>query len=116
MYRYPAEKRLIQAEIRHWYSNRESGVETGNVFYGSEGVLMIKDYNQFKIIRGHGSKQREGMWIGAPYQVALHFENFLRLLMDSGELFDEQFDEGSQQGFSSSSHVVNKLEEPQIYR
>jgi hypothetical protein len=39
---------------------------------------------------------------------------FFWLLMDSGELLDQQFDEGSQQCFSSSSDVVNKLEEPPI--
>ena len=38
------------------------------------------------------------------------------LLMDSGELLDQQFDEGSQQCFSSSSHVVNELEESQVQR
>jgi len=40
----------------------------------------------------------------------------LRLNMRSGELREQELEQGSQQGFPSSSHVVNVLKEAQIQR
>ncbi len=36
--------------------------------------------------------------------------------MDSGELYEQELKQGSQQRFAASSHIVNKLKEPQIQR
>jgi hypothetical protein len=38
------------------------------------------------------------------------------LLLDSGVLADEQFNERTQQRFASLSHVVNELEKPEVER
>ena len=40
----------------------------------------------------------------------------LTLLLDSGVLADEQFNERTQQRFASLAHVVNELEEPEVER
>jgi len=41
---------------------------------------------------------------------------FLRLIMESGLLIDQDLDEGLEQSFSAFLDVVSKLEEPQIQR
>ena len=52
VYHYPAEKKIIQFEVRHWCTNREDGAEVGNLFYGSEGYMVIKGYDTFETYLG----------------------------------------------------------------
>ncbi len=75
-YYYPEENRMIQFEVRPWCTNEEGGATVGNIFYGSEGYLVVKGYGQYETFLGprrepgpHG-KDSEG-------QVGLHFANFL---------------------------------------
>jgi len=48
---------MIQFEVRHWCTNHEDGVGVGNIFYGSEGYMVVKGYDHFETFLGqHRSK------------------------------------------------------------
>ena len=72
-YAYPAQKKMIQFEVRHWCTNEEAGVGVGNIFYGSEGYMVVKGYDSFAIYLGHrrtpGPKKKAG---------GNHFANFIK--------------------------------------
>jgi len=48
-YRYPEENVMIVFDVRPWLTNDEVGVKVGNIFYGSEGILVIDGYETHKI-------------------------------------------------------------------
>jgi predicted dehydrogenase len=72
-YLYPEEKKMIQFEVRHWCTNTEDGVGVGNIFYGSEGVMLIKGYDTYEIYYGQkrepGPKRKAG---------GNHYANFIK--------------------------------------
>ena len=52
---YPDEKKMIVFEVRHWITNGEDvGKEgaVGNIFYGSEGILIMPSYSSYKVLLG----------------------------------------------------------------
>ena len=51
-YLYPEEKKMIQFEVRPWCTNDEAGAEVGNIFYGSEGYMVVKGYDAYEIYLG----------------------------------------------------------------
>ncbi len=55
---YPKLKKMIQIEVRHWSTNDEAGVDVGNIFYGSEGYMVIKGYDSYAIYQGSESGRR----------------------------------------------------------
>jgi len=49
---YPEQNKYIEVAVRHWCTNEEQGVGVGNIFYGSEGILLIKGYNRYETYLG----------------------------------------------------------------
>jgi hypothetical protein len=47
-YHYPKEKKMIQFEVRNWYTNDEGGATVGNIFYGDKGYLVVKGYTDYE--------------------------------------------------------------------
>jgi predicted dehydrogenase len=76
LFQYPAEKKLIQFEVRPWCTNREDGVDVGNIFYGSEGYLVINGYSSYQIYLGQKREQGPGRKTGDPLDD--HFANWLK--------------------------------------
>ena len=74
-YSYPELNKMIQFEVRHWATNEEQGVEVGNIFYGSEGYMVVKGYDSFAVYRGThreaGPKKKAG---------GNHFANFIKVV------------------------------------
>jgi len=74
-YLFPEQKKMIEFEVRPWYTNTEAGAGVGNLFYGSEGYLVIKGYNTYETFLGRrgepGPKGRDGEPMGK------HFANFI---------------------------------------
>ncbi len=74
LYKYAGSNKLLQVEVRPWCTNTEQEVSVGNLFYGSKGILTVKNYNSYQTYFG---QQREpgpsGSW-GDPLQA--HFDNF----------------------------------------
>ncbi|WP_234733816.1 Gfo/Idh/MocA family oxidoreductase [Tellurirhabdus bombi] len=55
-YNYPKEGKVIQFEVRPWMTNKEDGVDIGNIFYGDKGYMVVNGYNDYKTFLG---KDRE---------------------------------------------------------
>ena len=72
IYHYPDEKKIIQFEVRPWYTNSEDGSSVGNIFYGDKGYMVIKGYDSYETYLGEdktpGQKRKEG---------GDHFKNFI---------------------------------------
>lgn len=52
VYLYPAQKKMIQFEVRHWCTNLEDGAGVGNIFYGRDGYMVVKGYDTFETYLG----------------------------------------------------------------
>ncbi len=73
-YSFPEQKQMIEFEVRPWATNTEGGAGVGNLFYGSEGYLVVKGYNSYEAFdqKGKSIKKKSD---GDP--VARHFANFI---------------------------------------
>lgn len=73
LYKWPEQNKMIQFEVRHWCTNHEDGVGVGNIFYGSDGYMVIKGYDHYETFLGqHRSKGPSGKKGGD------HFANWLK--------------------------------------
>jgi hypothetical protein len=66
---------MIEFEVRPWCTNAEDGATVGNIFYGSEGYMVIKGYNAYETHLGQ--KREPGPKSSAKGEVDLHFANFI---------------------------------------
>ena len=73
-YLFPATNQMIEFEVRPWATNNEAGTGVGNLFYGSEGYLVVRGYNAFEAFDKSGRSIKKGV-DGDP--VAKHFANFI---------------------------------------
>jgi len=73
LYHYPKENKMIQFEVRPWCTNDEGGATVGNIFYGSDGFMVVKGYDSYEIFLGQkrepGPKRKAG---------GDHFANFIK--------------------------------------
>jgi len=71
-YHYPSKKKMIEFEVRPWNTNNEDGTGIGNIFYGSEGYMVVKGYNDYATFLGRektpGPARKEG---------GDHYKNFV---------------------------------------
>jgi predicted dehydrogenase len=76
LYRYPEENKMIQFEVRHWNTNDEHGVKVGNIFYGRDGIMVVKGYDSYEVFLG-SHKER------GPHRKAggNHFANFIEAVL-----------------------------------
>jgi|HigsolmetaAR202D_1030399.scaffolds.fasta_scaffold07986_4 Predicted dehydrogenases and related proteins len=73
LYHYPEEKKMIQFEVRHWCTNTEEGVSVGNIFYGSEGYMLIRNYDAYEVYLGQKREKGPARKAGGD-----HYANFLK--------------------------------------
>ncbi len=52
LYHYPDESKMIEFEVRPWCTNLEEGAGVGNIFYGTEGYLVVKGYEKYQTFLG----------------------------------------------------------------
>ena len=71
--------KMMEFEVRHWYSNHEAGISgdragntIGNTFYGSNGYLVIDNYNKYYSFMGAAGTPGP-----ARTERDTHFENFI---------------------------------------
>ena len=74
---YPDEKKMLVFEVRHWYSNNENVGRkpqgaVGNIFYGTEGIMVIPSYSEYMVF--YGKKHEPGP---SGNQRGDHFANFI---------------------------------------
>ncbi len=72
IYHYPKEGKLIEFEVRPWCTNLEADAGVGNIFYGSEGYLVVKGYDKYEIFLGKDRKPGPSREKGGD-----HFANFI---------------------------------------
>jgi predicted dehydrogenase len=75
VYHYPAEKKMIQFEVRHWCTNREDGADVGNLFYGSDGYMVIKGYDTFETYLGQKREKGPSRKAGGD-----HYANWIKAI------------------------------------
>jgi predicted dehydrogenase len=71
-YYYPKEKKIIEFEVRPWITNAENGASVGNIFYGSEGYLVVYNYDRYESFLGRDNKPGPSRKEGGN-----HFKNFI---------------------------------------
>ena len=71
-YVYPREKKIIEFEVRPWITNAENGAEVGNIFYGSEGYLVVTGYDKYESFLGRKKEPGPTMKAGGD-----HYLNFI---------------------------------------
>ena len=70
---YTGQKKMIEIAVRHWCSNTEDDVLVGNIFYGSEGYMVIRHYDAYDTYLGEKREpgpSRKG--------AGNHHENFIQ--------------------------------------
>jgi hypothetical protein len=75
VYNYPDQKKMIQFEVRHWITNDEAGATVGNIFYGTEGYLVIKGYQTYEIYLGEKREKGPSRTDGADRH---HYANWVQ--------------------------------------
>ena len=76
LFHYPDQKKMIQFEVRPWCTNQEDGVEVGNIFYGSEGYLVVNGYSSYAIYLGE--KREKGPAREGENPLTAHFANWIK--------------------------------------
>ncbi|MBN1108367.1 MAG: Gfo/Idh/MocA family oxidoreductase [Bacteroidales bacterium] len=72
-YIYPKEKKMIEFEVRPWITNSENGATVGNIFYGSEGYLVVYNYDRYESFLGRNNKPGPSRREGGD-----HYANFIK--------------------------------------
>ncbi|MGJ5819591.1 Gfo/Idh/MocA family protein [Paludibaculum fermentans] len=75
LYHYPDEKKLIQFEVRPWCTNNEDGASVGNIFYGSEGYMVIKGYDTYETYLGQKKEKGPSGKAGGD-----HYANWIKAI------------------------------------
>ncbi|QOY89204.1 Gfo/Idh/MocA family protein [Paludibaculum fermentans] len=75
LYHYPGEKKLIQFEVRPWCTNSEDGASVGNIFYGSEGYMVIKGYDTYETYLGQKKEKGPSGKAGGD-----HYANWIKAI------------------------------------
>ncbi len=76
-FNYPDQKKMLVFEVRHWMTNPELGEgergenNVGNIFYGSEGYMVMPDYSTYEIFLGKKAESQGKVSKGGD-----HFGNF----------------------------------------
>jgi len=71
-------KKMLEFEVRHWITNREYGAPNqpggsiGNLYYGSNGYMVIENYNKYSTYIG--KEQKPGP---TATKTDTHFQNFI---------------------------------------
>ena len=77
----PAKKKMLVFEVRHWYANDEAGMgaeggnAVGNIFLGSDGIMVIPSYSSYKVY--YFDKKRKRIPGESRSAGGDHFANFI---------------------------------------
>ena len=101
---YPEEKKMLVFEVRHWITNSEDlrqGGPVGNIFYGSEGIMIIPNYSSYKVFLGKNLEPGPSREAGGD-----HYANFIECVRsrDSSKLHAE-IEEGHKS--AALGHLAN---------
>ncbi|MEK7750443.1 MAG: Gfo/Idh/MocA family oxidoreductase, partial [Acidobacteriota bacterium] len=72
-YLYTKENLMVEFEVRPWATNLEDGAGVGNLFYGSDGYMVIKGYDSYEIFLGAKREKGPARRAGGD-----HYANFIK--------------------------------------
>ena len=107
---YPKERKMIEYEVRPWYTNMEEGITptadfgVGNIFYGEKGWLAVNGYTEYQsyLYTGGARAQAEkGPGRKTSGEMNLHFKNWFDAIRAR--------DKSIQQGPVESGHLASAL-------
>lgn len=96
LFHYPDQGKMIEFEVRPWCTNLEDGAGVGNIFYGSEGYLVVKGYEKYEIFLGQRRTPGPSRDAGGD-----HFANFIECVRSR--------DASKQNGPVESAHLSSAL-------
>ena len=70
---FKKERKMAEVAVRFWHSNHETRSANGNIFYGSDGYLVVSGYTKWEIFRG-----RRPELVESGEAKTEHFENFIK--------------------------------------
>ncbi|MBM3802459.1 MAG: Gfo/Idh/MocA family oxidoreductase [Acidimicrobiia bacterium] len=99
---YPAEKKLLTFEVRHWDTPAEgTDLKIGVLFLGSKGYMEISSYGQYRIFLGKEAKPS-----GTRDEDGDHFANFIQAVRSrKPEMLNADIEEGHRS--SALAHLAN---------
>jgi len=98
---FEKEKKYAEVAVRFWCSNHETDSANGNLFYGSEGHMVISGYNKYQIF--YGRNNEPGQTGSAPTR---HYENFIKAVR-SRKTSDQNGPVETAHYSSAFAHVAN---------
>ena len=72
-YLYSKENLMVEFEVRPWTTNLEDGAGVGNLFYGSDGYMVVKGYDSYEIFLGAKREKGPARRAGGD-----HYANFIK--------------------------------------
>ena len=70
---FKQERKMAEVAVRFWHSNHETQSANGNLFYGSEGYMVISGYTKWELYRG-----RRPELVESGESPTKHYENFIK--------------------------------------
>ena len=70
---FKKERKMGEVAVRFWHSNHETQSANGNIFYGSDGYLVVSGYTKWEIFRG-----RKPELVDSGQAPTKHYENFIK--------------------------------------
>ena len=70
---FKPERKMAEVAVRFWHSNHETRSANGNIFYGSEGHLVVSGYTRWDLYRG-----RKPELVESGEAPTRHYENFIK--------------------------------------
>jgi predicted dehydrogenase len=98
-YFFPEQNKMIEFEVRPWATNTEGGAGVGNIFYGSDGYLVINGYNSYEAFLGPRGEPGPNNRDADP--VSKHFANFIAAVRSR--------DTSIQHGPVETAHIASGL-------
>ncbi len=95
------ENKYAEIAVRFWCSNHETESANGNLFYGSDGHMVISGYNKYAIY--YGRKNEPGEKGAAPTR---HYENFIKAVR-SRKTSDQNGPVETAHYSSALAHIAN---------
>jgi predicted dehydrogenase len=75
LFHYPEQKKMIQFEVRHWCTNLEDGAGVGNIFYGTDGYMVVKGYDTYETYLGEKREKGPSRKAGGD-----HYANWIKAI------------------------------------
>ena len=99
--KWPKENIMGEIAVRPWSSNYEDGVRVGNLFYGSKGFMLMRNYHSYEVY--FGQKREPGPKRDAGGD---HFANFIKAVR-SRKTSDQNGPVETAHRSSALAHIAN---------